>query len=250
MAEIVFDNVSVEYPILDGSRSFRSEIKRSIGGVINREPRSRNVRVRALDRVSAVFAAGDRVGLIGRNGAGKSSMLRVIAGVCPTTGGRLAITGRVTPLLAIEAGMSPDETGYENITTCGLYRGRTRAEVSAQRDQIAAFSELGDFLSMPVRTYSSGMQMRLAFAIATSGSTEILLLDEVMGVGDEQFAAKAKARMQSLMQQASIIIMASHAAELLESYCNKALWLDGGQVVAFGPVEDVLSRYYSSKGEQ
>jgi ABC-2 type transport system ATP-binding protein/lipopolysaccharide transport system ATP-binding protein len=247
MAEIVFDSVSVEYPILDGSRSFRSEIKRSIGGVISREARSKHLRVLALDRVSVVFAKGDRVGLVGRNGAGKSTMLRVIAGVYPTTGGRLTIKGRVTPLLAIEAGMNFDETGYENITTCGLYRGRTRAEVLAQRDEIAQFSELGDFLSMPVRTYSSGMQMRLAFAIATSGSPEILLLDEVIGAGDEQFAIKARARMQSLMQQASIIVMASHAAELVESYCNKALWLDGGRVVAFGAVEDVLKQYHSGK---
>jgi ABC-2 type transport system ATP-binding protein/lipopolysaccharide transport system ATP-binding protein len=142
--------------------------------------------------------------------------------------------------------MDTEETGYENIITCGLFRGMTLADIRARQREIAEFTELGEFLSLPLRTYSLGMQMRLAFAIATSGNPEILLLDEIIGAGDEEFAAKARERMQVLMRRASIIILASHAAKLIETYCNKALWLEAGRIVAFGPVNDVLSRYHDA----
>ena len=246
MSKIVFENVGLEYPILDRNRSFRAALGRSLGGAIRRAPHSRHASVVALEAITVSFVDGDRVGLIGRNGAGKSTMLKAIAGIYPTTAGRLTVTGRVTPLLAIGVGLDLEETGYENIVTCGLFNGLTPAEVRARQDEIAEFTELGDFLSLPLRTYSLGMQMRLGFAIATSGNPEILLLDEVIGAGDQEFAAKARERMNGLMQDASIIVLASHDAELIESCCNKALWLDGGHVVEFGPVHGVLSRYHAA----
>lgn len=243
MTKIVFENVVLEYPILDSSRSFRAELGRTIGGVIRREPQSGHASVLALDNVKLEFNEGDRIGLIGRNGAGKSTLLKLIARIYPPTAGRLIVHGRVTPLLAIGAGMDLEETGYENITTCGLFRGLSKGEIKAREEEIAAFSELGEFLSMPLRSYSLGMQMRLAFAIATSGRPEILLLDEVIGVGDAEFAAKARQRMLGLMNDASIIVMASHSDDLIEAYCNKAVWLDRGRTVAIGTVKEVLWHY-------
>ncbi len=243
MARIVFDNVTLEYPVLDSSRSFRTELRRTIGGAIRREGRSQTVTIVALDGVNLVAEKGDRIGLIGRNGAGKSTVLKIIAGIYPPTSGRLTVTGHVTPMLTIGLGMDPEETGFENIYTCGLLLGLSKKEIRARLDDIVEFSELGNFLDMPMRTYSQGMQMRLGFAIATSGNPEILLIDEVIGTGDAEFAAKAELRMRKFLEQASILCLASHSARLIETYCDKALWLDQGRVVAFGKVDEVLQRY-------
>jgi ABC-type polysaccharide/polyol phosphate transport system ATPase subunit len=149
----------------------------------------------------------------------------------------------VTPLLNAGLGMDPQSTGFENIRTVGLLLGMTRAEIDARIDDIAAFCELGDFLDLPVRTYSSGMQLRLSFAIATSIDPEILLMDEGLGAGDERFAEKAAARVDALIERTNVLVFASHAEPLIRQMCNKAVLLDNGLVRAIGPIDDVFDFY-------
>lgn len=218
------------------------------GGLIRRDINNQSrVTVRALDDVSFGLSDGDRVGLVGHNGAGKSTMLRVLAGVYAPTGGSLSIEGKVSSLLNNVAGLSIDSSGYENIITCGMFLGMSKQEAEEKLMNIAEFTELGDYLNLPVRTYSSGMTLRLGFAVATALNPEILLLDENVGAGDAAFAEKARLRMQKLVAKSSIIVLASHSNDLIKSMCNKAVWLDKGQIVQFGMVSDVLDDYEASR---
>jgi ABC-type polysaccharide/polyol phosphate transport system ATPase subunit len=243
MAKIRFDNVGFLYPLLDSSRSFRVALDHKIGGVIRRGARARTLGVVALDGVSCEFVEGDRIAVVGRNGAGKSTFLRIIAGIYPPTQGKVMVEGRVSGLLAIGLGVELEDTGIENIYSIGLYLGLTKAQIESQLDDIAEFSELGEFLEMPMRTYSRGMQLRLAFAVATCFHPEILLLDEVFGAGDRQFAEKAEQRMRGFLARASIVVMTTHSMQLVRSHCNKAIWLDQGKLKMFGPIDEVLKAY-------
>ena len=245
MAEIVLKDVVAEFPIYGSQLSLRNVLfGRVVGGVLRRQnDTGQRVVVRALDNVSLTINHGDQVGIIGHNGAGKSTMLRVFAGIYEPSQGTISIEGRVSPLFNTSPGLDLDDTGYENIVTCGLLLGMTRAEIERKLPEIEAFSELSDYLALPARTYSSGMLVRLGFAIATAIDPEILLLDEELGAGDARFAMQAAKRVKGLIDRSSIMVLASHSAELISQMCNRAILLDHGRVAADGPTKDVLELY-------
>ena len=243
MASLLLDNITVDFPIYGAQKSFRSALRAATGGLIRRERADRHITVRALDHFSLTVKHGDRLGIIGHNGAGKSTLLRVCAGVYEPSEGRVHIEGKVSPLFNASPGLDPDDTGYENIVTCGLFLGMTREEIAQKTRDIEAFSELGDYLSLPVRTYSTGMLTRLGFAIATAISPEILILDEGLGAGDARFAEKAKERVDALIERASILILASHSDDLIKSLCTRAILLQSGRVITEGNVDEVIDSY-------
>lgn len=196
--------------------------------------------IKALDNLNLQVSAGQRVGLVGRNGSGKSTLLRVIGGIYTPTTGALRVDGKVSPLFNIRLGMQPEESGRQNILLRGLVKGLKRSEVDAKIDEIIEFSELDEFIDLPLRTYSAGMAMRLSFAIATAFTPEILLLDEWIGAGDQQFQRKASNRMRELVDKAGITVVASHNRALLRRVCTHAVWLDKGKVRAFDEIESVF----------
>jgi ABC-2 type transport system ATP-binding protein len=246
MPSIHLKNVTVDFRIYGAQKSFRSEFfSRATGGLIRREGVSRRERVvvRALENITLDIEHGERVALLGHNGAGKSTLLRVLAGVYEPTNGSVQIGGRVSPLFNMSPGFEGDDTGFENIMNCGLFLGMSRSEILRKRDDIANATELGDYLSLPARTYSTGMLLRLGFAVATAIDPEILILDEGLGAGDASFAARAHRRVQDLVARSSILIFASHSLDLLRSLCTKGLLLEHGQIVSAGPVGEVIDLY-------
>jgi ABC-type polysaccharide/polyol phosphate transport system ATPase subunit len=224
---------------------------RAVGGLVSRPDHAVNrVVVRALDNVSLALSDGDRVGIVGHNGAGKSTMLRVLAGIYQPSQGSIRIAGKVSPLFNTSPGIDTDDTGYENIVTCGLLLGMTRAEIARKLPEIESFTELGEYLALPARTYSTGMMVRLGFAIATAIDPEILLLDEGLGAGDARFARRAARRVEALISRSSIMVLASHSDELIRQMCNRAILLKQGRVVADGPTEGVLDLYARMTGDE
>ena len=189
--------------------------------------------VRAIDGLDLEIRHGDRVGLMGHNGSGKSTLLRVLSGIYKPTAGRIEIEGRVGALLDPGAGMDMEATGYENIYLRGHLLGMSTREINTKLDDIANFSELGDFLSLPMKTYSAGMAARLAFAISTAPETDILLVDEGIGAGDAEFQKKAEERIEKLFEETSIVLIASHSEELLARFCNRRIRMEHGQLVQF-----------------
>jgi ABC-type polysaccharide/polyol phosphate transport system ATPase subunit len=246
MASITLSNASVEIPVFAiGNNSLKTTLlRKAVGGRFAQI--GSNLMIDALNEVSLELRDGDRIGLVGRNGAGKTTLLRVLAGVYPPTSGAVQIVGRVSPMFDISLGMSPDSTGIENIKVCGGLWGLSRAEIAAGIDDIVEFTELGDYLKIPVRTYSTGMLLRLSFAIATLRQPEILLLDEIIGVGDASFMAKAKARIEKIVSRAQILVVSSHSDVIIRDLCDKVIWLDKGSVAAFGAVDEVLAAYKAS----
>lgn len=247
MSLIELENVTIDFPIYTPrDRSFRADVTSRIGGRISQSSRRAEQRVvRALDNVSLRLEPGDRLGLIGPNGAGKSTLLRVMSGVYEPSSGYVNVSGRTSSLLDISLGMDYELTGYENIRLRGAFMGMKKQDLDERIGDIEDFCGLGDFLSLPVRTYSNGMMLRLAFAISTSNSPEVVVLDELIGVGDLDFRTKSLARLNKLIQAAHILVLASHDQSILRSHCTKCAWVEGGQLVAFGPTEDVLLRYNS-----
>lgn len=246
MTYLRLDNVKFEFPIYGAGRSFRqSLLKASVGGVIRRDKAHRDlITITALDDITLAVENGDRLGIIGPNGAGKSTLLRLIAGIYAPTEGNINVEGKISSLFAPGIGMDPDDTGYENIHNCGLYLGLSNKEIKSIVSEIEEFTELGDFLSLPIRTYSSGMVVRLAFAVTTAIHPEILLLDEGLGAGDAKFADKAKKRVDALVSRAEIMVLASHSDELIKTMCNKAALLHEGRLAAYGTPAEVVERYH------
>jgi ABC-type polysaccharide/polyol phosphate transport system ATPase subunit len=242
MARIELKNVVAEFPIYGNQPSLRNELfGRVVGGVLRRQTgHGKQVVVRALDNVSLIVNHGDQLGIIGHNGAGKSTMLRVFAGIYEPSQGSITVEGRVSPLFSTSPGLDMDDTGYENIVTCGLLLGMSRDEIERKMPEIEAFSELSDYLSLPARTYSAGMLVRLGFAIATAIEPEILLLDEELGAGDARFAMHAVERVEALIERSSIVVLASQSEDLIRRICNRAILLDHGRLVGDGPTEQVL----------
>ncbi|MFH1177294.1 MAG: ABC transporter ATP-binding protein [Acidobacteriota bacterium] len=197
----------------------------------------------ALKELSLTIRAGERVGVVGKNGAGKSTLLSVIAGVLKATRGRVIVRGRVAPILELGTGFDHELTGVENIYLNALLLGHRRREIDAEVEKIIAFSELGEFVHSPIRSYSSGMMARLGFAIATAWIPDILLLDEIFAVGDAGFLRRSEDRLAELKAQATATVLVSHSEEVIRKNCDRCLWLAGGRLVADGPVEDVLARY-------
>ncbi|MER8810193.1 ABC transporter ATP-binding protein [Mesorhizobium australicum] len=203
--------------------------------------------VDALKGVTAVIEQGERVGLIGLNGAGKSTLLKVMAGIYMPTSGVAETEGHICPMFEFATGFEMHQTGRDNIRIRGLLLGMTPDEIEAKLPEIEEFTELGEFLSYPVRTYSAGMFIRLAFAVSTSINPEILLIDEVMGAGDIKFANKARNRMFEFMEQGKILVFSSHNFDLIRSFCSRTIWLDKGSVVMDGGTEEVIHNYEMSQ---
>jgi ABC-type polysaccharide/polyol phosphate transport system ATPase subunit len=251
MAHIELRHVSVEFPIYNVSaRSFKKSFLRlATGGTISKNSDNQHLMIRSLNNISLSLQHGDRVGLIGHNGAGKSTFLRLLATIYEPTMGNISIEGHISSILNLTQGIESECTGYENIIIRGTLLGISRKQIKKQIEEISALTGLGDYLAMPVRTYSLGMMVRLAFAISTSIQPDILLIDEVFSAGDADFMQKAVKKINSLLIQSSIVVMASHSDELIREFCNKALLLEGGEVKYFGDVEQALSLYHHKAKE-
>ena len=247
MASIVLDKVSVDLPIYNlESRSLKNSIMSlTSGGRVVKDAR-RRVSILALDAISMTINHGDRVALVGHNGAGKTTLLRVLAGAYHPSQGIVRRKGKVAAFFDISAGMDPEATGYENIRLRCLYMGLSLDQIRAQMQDIVSFSDLGEYLAMPVRTYSTGMMLRLAFSVSTTIEPDILLMDEWLSVGDAGFVERAKKRVDEIVTRSNILVLATHDMNLIRTICNRAALLHHGKLVAFGPVEDVLATYQAT----
>ena len=231
MTFLIFENVTVSYPIFNArSVSLRNQIVRlTTGGLIEQDAR-RYQTVTALKDACFELRAGDRVGLIGYNGAGKSTLLRTMAGIYAPCSGVIKRSGNTSTVFELGAGMDPELSGYENAIRMGVLQGIPLDTVRRELPAIADFAGLGDFINLPVRTYSAGMSTRLMFAVATCIQPDILLVDEVFGAGDAEFQARAHGRMEHLILNAGVFVFASHNKELMQKYCNRLFKLDHGIV--------------------
>ena len=251
MPFIRLDDVSVEFPIYQsGSRSLKKAVLHaSSQGNLARDALDR-ITVRALSHVTVDLKDGDRLAVIGANGAGKTTLLKTLAGIFEPTQGRVAASGRVSALLDPSVGLDYDSTGRENILLRGIYLGVRPRDMRAHIDDIAEFTELGDYLDLPVRTYSAGMMIRLAFAVSTCIPAEILLMDEWLAAGDAHFLAKAQQRMARFVSNSNIVVLSSHSMLLVEQWCSRGILLERGQIKARGPIRDVVARYQAPNLDQ
>ncbi len=197
----------------------------------------------ALKGVSFEVQKGDKMGIIGLNGAGKSTLLKLIAGVMKPTEGQISVTGSIVPLLEMGTGFDPDYTGRENIFLKGALLGYTRRFLEEKFDEIVEFSELEEFIDVPLKNYSSGMTARLAFSIATTVEPEILIIDEVLSVGDAKFQQKSREKMNSLLDEDATVLFVSHSTQQVRDMCNKAIWLEKGELITRGDVDEVCDAY-------
>ena len=242
-ADLLVDNVVLEFPLYHGnSRSLKKTVFTSVTGRMAADERSRVV-VQALRDISFHLTAGDRLGLVGRNGAGKSSLLRCLAGIYEPQGGRVRIQGSLNALLDPNLGMNMELTGRENIMLRGLYHGLGRAAIRRLADDVAEFADLGDFIDLPVRIFSSGMVVRLGFALATAIRPQVLLMDEWFLAGDANFMEKARSRLEDMVRGAEILVLSTHMPAVIEQWCSRVIWLDQGRIRADGTPADVLEQY-------
>jgi lipopolysaccharide transport system ATP-binding protein len=235
MTLVELKNLSLSFPIYSlFQRSLKSTlINRSLGGLIKRQGQSA-LSIQALDQINFKLEPGDKFGIIGHNGSGKTSLLRVITGVYKNFTGEMLVNGSISSLIDISLGMDMEATGFENIRMRGVMMGLRLSEIKDLEDDIAAFSELGDYLNLPIRTYSSGMHMRLGFSISTAIKSQILIMDEWLSVGDESFQLRAEARLKTLLSEDSILILASQSRQLINSVCNKYIELEHGKIIKRG----------------
>lgn len=249
MASVQFENITLTYPILGGAKP-KVENASEIGGAgsVIRDKANQSRSIIALEDISLRLKDGDRLGLIGRNGSGKSTLLRIVAGIYEPLEGFARIEGSVAGLFSAGLGVHAETTGYRNIILSGLMAGHTREEIKEIMPGIVEFCGLGDYLDMPVRTYSNGMAMRLTFACATAFNADIILMDEWLGAGDPTFQAAAEKRLRNMVDQAGILILASHNHQVIKRSCNKLAWLDRGRLRALGDVDDVLELHEQTMG--
>jgi ABC-type polysaccharide/polyol phosphate transport system ATPase subunit len=240
MARITMDRVSLTFRVRQKQRITLNEF---VARHLLRRRVNPWMTVNALDNFSLEIASGERLGVIGHNGAGKSTLLRVLAGIYPPTDGKLEVEGRISSLFDIALGFEVEATGWENICYRGYLQGETPKTIKDKIQPIAEFSELGKFLDMPVRYYSAGMRLRLAFSIATAIDPEVLLVDEVLSVGDRAFTEKAGQRMREMMDKAQLIVMVSHDLESVRRLCHRVVWMDHGRVKLVGQPDDVIDAY-------
>ncbi len=240
MCLIQLDDVGLRFTV----RCFgRISLKEYLLRGFYRRAKKSTFEVQALENIDLRVEEGDRLGIIGHNGAGKSTLLKLLAGIYPPTAGRRRVDGHVCALFDIALGFEPEASGWDNIMFRGYLQGETPRSIRAKIQPIAEFSELGDFLNMPVRYYSAGMKVRLAFSIATAIEPEILIVDEVLSAGDLAFQAKARDRMRTLISSARAVIVVSHDLHSLAMLCDRVLWLDHGRIRLNGPTEDVIAAY-------
>jgi ABC-2 type transport system ATP-binding protein len=242
---IATKDACVDFPIFDAkSRSLKKTVMGLVGG--NIASTSKVPIIEALQDITVNLEHGSRVALVGHNGAGKTTLLRLMAGIYEPTRGVAEISGRVAPVFDLGVGMDPEISGLENIMIRGLFLGMTRRQMEERVDDIAEFTELGDFLRMPLRTYSTGMRVRLALGVVTSIDPEILLLDEGIGAVDAAFLEKSKKRLADLVERSGLLVFASHSDEFLRELCDTAIWMEHGRVKQQGDLDEVLRAY---KGE-
>ena len=244
MASIELKDVIVDFPIYNANtRSFKNTVlKATIGGKV--DIYEQNINIRALDGIAFTLKDGDRLGLVGHNGAGKSTLLRLLGKVYIPCAGTARIEGSIGSLIAISLGIDQEATGRENIYIRWSLLGLKKQEIEQKIGQIIELCDLGSFIDLPIRTYSTGMQMRLAFAVSTMIRPDILIMDEWLSVGDESFRSKAESRMVDLVNNAQILIIASHSKELIKNTCNRVIWLEHGKIKMDGTPEDVLTAYF------
>jgi ABC-type polysaccharide/polyol phosphate transport system ATPase subunit len=264
MLSIAAKDIHVEFPVYDHyARSLKHTLglgriaqginrfttrKLNVGGQIDKGETGRTV-IKALDGVSFDIHEGDRVGLLGHNGSGKTTLLRTLAGIYEPVSGSIVTNGHVVPLFDLQLGMNHDATGLENIWMRGKMLGLSGRQIECSLHDIADFTGLGDYLYMPIRTYSQGMMVRLAFAISTAITPEILILDEMIGAGDAAFLTRANLRLKNFIAKTGILVVASHNSSMLREWCNVGILLERGKLVANGPIEEVLSRYEALVGQ-
>jgi ABC-type polysaccharide/polyol phosphate transport system ATPase subunit len=248
MARIELDNLCLTFRV---RQLRRITLKEFLVRRMFRKSANPVMKVNALRNINLVVREGERLGVIGHNGAGKSTLLKVLAGIYPPTRGKRLIDGRISSLFDIALGFEGDADGWENISYRGYLQGETPRSIRAKMEQIAEFSELGEFLNMPVRYYSAGMLVRLAFSIATAIEPEILLVDEVLSVGDMSFQDKARQRMRDMMSRARLIVVVSHDLVSLNKLCDRGIWMNQGQIRQEGTMKEIVDAYTESvKGGQ
>ncbi|GAA3024617.1 galactan export ABC transporter ATP-binding subunit Wzt/RfbE [Actinokineospora globicatena] len=246
MVGIEVRNAYVDFPIFDAkTRSMKKAVINMVGGKVGGRiaDESGIAIIEALNDITLSLREGDRVALVGHNGAGKSTLLRLLSGIYEPTRGTTEISGKIAPVFDLAVGMDPEISGLENILIRGMFLGMSRKQMQERVDDIADFCELGRFLTMPLRTYSTGMRVRLALGVVTSIDPEILLLDEGIGAIDAEFMAKARTRLVDLVRRSGMLVFASHSDELLFELCDKAIWMDGGHVRMHGSLREVLTAY-------
>jgi len=242
MARIEAEGLSIEFPLYHlGARSLKKRLLAATPLRLRTDNANRIV-VSALRDLSFTIGRGERVALLGRNGAGKTTLLRTLAGVYEPVAGRLRVEGEIGSLIDPAAGMDPESTGRENIVLRALYRGLDEATARELSEEVAQFSELGEFLDVPVRSYSAGMTVRLSFAMATAMAPEVLLMDEWISAGDAEFMAKAQARLERIVTAAEIMVIATHSIATARAWCNRVIRLDAGRIIADGNLDDVLAQ--------
>ena len=242
-AAIELSHVNIDFPLYHGNaRSLKKMVFSSVAGRMGEDARHRVV-VQAVRDVSFSLKSGDRLGLVGRNGAGKTTLLRALAGIYEPVAGRLRVQGSINALLDPNLGMNLDLTGRENIMLRGRYHRLTRIAIRKLEDDVADFADLGDFLDLPVRIYSSGMLIRLGFGLATAIRPQVLLMDEWILAGDTNFMEKARARLEDLVRGAEILVLSTHLPEVIREWCSRVIWLDEGRVMADGSPDQVLPAY-------
>jgi lipopolysaccharide transport system ATP-binding protein len=247
VARIDVSNVSVDFPLYHGSsRSLKKTVFAAASGRLG-EDRQHRVVVQALRDVSFRLGSGDRLGLIGTNGAGKTTLLRTLAGIYEPNIGRVHVEGNLNAMLDTQLGMNPDLSGRENILLRGLFNGLSKPQIKQLEEDVQDFAELGEFLDLPIRFYSSGMVIRLGFALATSIRPEVLLMDEWFMAGDVQFLAKARARLEQIVRRAEILVLSSHSTNAVLEWCSRVIWMDHGRVRDDGPAADVMARYLGAQ---
>ena len=248
MARINLKDVVVDFPIVNASsQSLQLRLFQSLGGKLTSHHKT--VVVRALDGVDLALGDGDRLGIIGHNGSGKTTLLRVLAGVYLPGEGSATIEGSISSFTDLTLGMDPELTGWENIIFRCAFMGMSFQEAKRRSPAIAEFSGLGEYLNLPTRTYSSGMFLRLAFAISTSVEPEILIMDEMISAGDSEFIEKAERRLREIVDKANILALASHDMRVIQKVCNKVVWLEHGTIKQFGPPERIVQAYESIHGD-
>jgi lipopolysaccharide transport system ATP-binding protein len=247
-AEIDVQNVDVLFPLYHATaRSLKRTLFSSVSGRTSSDARQRVV-VHALRDISFSLRAGDRLGLVGVNGAGKTTLLRLLAGIYEPVIGGVSVRGKLNALLDASLGMNPDLTGRENIRVRGLTMGLDPDSISRLAQDIAEFAELGEFIDLPMRIYSSGMVIRLGFALATATRPQVLLMDEWFLAGDAGFIQKARGRLEDMVRGADILVLSSHVEKVVQEWCNRVIWLDKGRIRADGPTEEVMRAYGEATG--
>jgi lipopolysaccharide transport system ATP-binding protein len=242
-AEIDVRGVSLDFPLYHGNaRSLKRTVFSKVSGRIGNDVKHRVV-VAALRDVSFTLSSGDRLGLIGTNGAGKTTLLRTLAGIYEPLVGTVSVRGSLNALLDPQLGMNPDLTGRENIMLRGLYNGLGRAAIRQLEEDVCDFAELEDFIDLPVRIYSSGMVVRLGFALATAIRPQLLLMDEWFLAGDATFVEKARLRLEDMVRGAEILVLSSHIESVIAAWCTRVIWMDQGRIRADGPAAEVMAQY-------